>query len=216
MNQGAILRVPIFIGILRIFYFLGGPLITFIIGGARSGKSRVALEKASLHSGKKAYIATAQALDEEMKARIKKHKKQRGDDWDAFEEPVKIAKTIKKIKGGYKVVVLDCLTLWLSNLMHAGLAITDEINNLVDVLGNVGSALAVAQNKITNKRAGASPAPTIYIVSNEVGMGIVPENEMARRFRDAAGILNQKVAEIADEVYMVVMGIPIKIKSRIK
>ncbi len=196
MNQGAILRVPIFIGILRIFYFLGGTLITFIIGGARSGKSRVALEKASLHSGKKAYIATAQALDKEMKKRINKHKKERPAEWLTFEEPLNISTLLKDIHKKFNIVLIDCLTLWLSNLMMDGKDIEKEIKLLFSTL-----------------RAARC---TLFVVSNEVGMGIVPENEMARRFRDTAGILNQKVAEIADEVYMVVMGIPIKIKSRIK
>jgi adenosylcobinamide kinase/adenosylcobinamide-phosphate guanylyltransferase len=196
--------------------------LVFITGGARSGKSTFALKEASKISGKKAFIATAVGAygntplqDEEMRERIENHKRNRGKDWDTYEEPLKIADVIKKIEGEYSVIVVDCLTLWLSNLMHSGLNITNAINDLIKVLDgvNVGATLAVAQkNKTINKRAGASPAPTIYIVSNEVGMGIVPDNEMARRFRDMAGFLNQKVAGIADEVYMVIAGIPVRVK----
>ncbi|MDP2754417.1 MAG: bifunctional adenosylcobinamide kinase/adenosylcobinamide-phosphate guanylyltransferase [Nitrospirota bacterium] len=181
--------------------------LVFITGGARSGKSTFALKEASKISGNKAYIATAEALDEEMKERIEKHKKQRGNGWDTYEEPIKISEVIKKIEGKCNVIVIDCLTLWLSNLMHAGSPITDEINNLIDVLTNVG-----AWHGMPHCRGGSRTAPTIFIVSNEVGMGIVPDNELARNFRDMAGILNQKIAEIADEVYMVVAGIPIRVK----
>ncbi|MFZ6016382.1 MAG: bifunctional adenosylcobinamide kinase/adenosylcobinamide-phosphate guanylyltransferase [Nitrospirota bacterium] len=167
--------------------------IIFITGGARSGKSTFAFTEASKISGKKAYIATAEALDEEMQLRIENHKRQRGDDWITYEEPLKIANVIKKIKGEYNVIIIECLTLWLSNLIHAGLNIEAEIEHLISSLITRYSSL-------------------VYIVSNEVGMGIVPENEMVRRFRDMAGLLNQKIAEVADEVYLVTAGIPLKIK----
>ncbi|MBI5188060.1 MAG: bifunctional adenosylcobinamide kinase/adenosylcobinamide-phosphate guanylyltransferase [Nitrospirae bacterium] len=167
--------------------------IIFVTGGARSGKSTFALKEASKISGKKAYIATAEALDEEMKQRIEDHKRQRGDDWVTYEEPLKIAELVEEIKGKYSVILIDCLTLWLSNLIHADLNFKAEIGHLIPSLVTSHSSL-------------------VYIISNEVGMGIVPENEMARRFRDMAGLLNQKVAEVADEVYMVVAGTPIKIK----
>jgi adenosylcobinamide kinase / adenosylcobinamide-phosphate guanylyltransferase len=170
--------------------------IIFITGGARSGKSTHTLKDASQLKGKKAYIATAEALDKEMKDRIENHKKQRGKDWDTYEEPLRIAEVIQEIEGKYTAIVIDCLTLWLSNIMHSGFNITQEIANLIEIL------------RITHHRS------CIYIVSNEVGMGIVPENDMARRFRDIAGILNQKVAEISDEVYLLVAGIPMKIKGK--
>ncbi len=172
--------------------------IIFIIGGARSGKSNFALEEASRVSGKKAYIATAEALDEEMMHRIEEHKRKRGNDWITYEEPLKIADVIKKIEGKYSVIVIDCLTLWLSNLMYSNLNIKAEIESLVDVLKN--SELRTQNSELV-------------VISNEVGMGIVPENEIARRFRDIAGILNQKVAEISDEVYLIAAGIPVKIKD---
>ncbi|MEW6108275.1 MAG: bifunctional adenosylcobinamide kinase/adenosylcobinamide-phosphate guanylyltransferase [Nitrospirota bacterium] len=178
--------------------------IIFITGGARSGKSSFAMAEASKIDGRKAYIATAEALDEEMKERIERHKKQRGNEWDAYEEPLEIADVIKTIEGKYDVIIIDCLTLWLSNVMHADLNLDEEIESLIGIL-----QYAPAQKSIRT----CSNTP-LLIVSNEVGMGIVPENEMARRFRDMAGTLNQRIAEIADEVYMVVAGIPVKIKSK--
>ncbi len=169
--------------------------IIFITGGARSGKSSFAMAEASRINGKKAYIATAEALDEEMKERIEKHGRQRGKDWDTYEEPLKISEVIKNIEDKYNVIVIDCLTLWLSNIMQSNSGIRHEIENFINTL------------RVTQK------ALRIYIVSNEVGMGIVPDNEMARRFRDMAGILNQKVAEVSGETYIVVAGIPIKVKG---
>lgn len=172
-----------------------GELI-FITGGARSGKSAFALSEASGTKGKKAYIATAQALDEEMKQRIEKHKKERPAEWTTIEEPLKIAALIKDIQKKYDVILIDCLTLWLSNLMLNNKDIEREIDTFCHLLDTVHCSL--------------------FTVSNEVGMGIVPENETARKFRDMAGALNQKVAGIADEIYMVVAGIPVKIKSSSK
>lgn len=168
--------------------------IVFITGGARSGKSSFALKEASKIKGKKAYIASAEALDEEMKERIEKHKERRGKEWDTFEEPLRIADVIKEAISDYRVVVIDCLTLWLSNIMHSNLNADNEIENLINSL------------RFTHH------ASHIYIVSNEVGMGIVPDNELARKFRDLAGILNRKVAAISDAVYLITAGIPLKIK----
>lgn len=171
--------------------------IVFITGGARSGKSSFALNEALKVSGPKAYIATAQALDNEMKERIRKHKDERNADWDTFEEAFKITEIISDADTKYNVVVLDCLTLWLSNLICGNMDCNKEIENLI-------AALKDSRQKTNNSK--------LFIVSNEVGMGIVPENELARKFRDMAGFLNQKVAEIADEVFLVTAGIPIKIK----
>lgn len=187
-------------------------MITFIIGGARSGKSSFALKlannctsaKEGVRGGdtvsrtpKKAYIATAQALDDEMKERIEKHKKERSEEWMTFEDPLNISALIRDIQDKYDVILLDCLTLWLSNLMLNNLDMEKEIDLFCSSLPTIHSA------------SGGS----LFIVSNEVGMGIVPENELSRRFRDLAGYLNQKVAEIADEAYLVTVGIPIKIKT---
>lgn len=172
--------------------------VIFVTGGAKSGKSSFALSEAEKIKGRKAYIATAEALDEEMKNRIEKHKEQRGEGWDTYEEPLKITEIIKKIEGKYGAIVVDCLTLWLSNLMHAKLDIAQELEKLVEVLKDL--------SLITHHSS-------LYLVSNEVGTGIVPENKLAREFRDLAGTMNQKVAGVSDEVFMVVAGIPVKIKG---
>jgi adenosylcobinamide kinase / adenosylcobinamide-phosphate guanylyltransferase len=186
--------------------------IIFITGGARSGKSSFALLKSLPIAGRKAYIATAEALDEEMTKRIEQHKKQRGKEWDTYEEPLNIAAVMKELYGSYSALVVDCLTLWLSNLFVKtqsegyGLeTIETEIQNLLDSLRQFKSSAA------------CEPGPgfcSLYIVSNEVGMGIVPENETARKFRDMAGLVNQKMAEVSDEVYMMVAGIPMKMKGK--
>ena len=166
--------------------------IIFIIGGSRSGKSSFALERASQEEGRKAFIATAQAFDQEMTERIARHREERSDDWMTFEEPLGLTQLISDITDKYDVILLDCLTLWLSNLM---------INNC--------EVKAYMESFISS--AAACPS-NLFIVSNEVGMGIVPDNVLARQFRDFAGTLNRKMAEIADEVYMVTAGIPVKIK----
>lgn len=188
--------------------------IIFIIGGARSGKSSFALKEASRFSGRKAYIATAEALDEEMRDRIEAHKEQRGKDWDTYEEPLKISGLINKIEDSYRTIVVDCLTLWLSNVLLSGLEITNAIDHLRKVLVGAKCSLSRKQNSgLLSDRATGHVIPSIYLISNEVGMGIVPENDVARRFRDMAGTLNQEIADIADEVYIVVAGIPLKIKE---
>lgn len=165
----------------------------FITGGARSGKSSFAMAEASKIPGKKAYVATAQALDDEMRQRIEDHKKQRTSEWGTHEEPLKIVSLIETIRDDCSAIIVDCLTLWLSNLIQAGMDVEAEMRHLISALDH--------------------PHPPIYIVSNEVGMGIVPVNSLARSFRDMAGLLNQKIAAAADEVYMTVAGIPVKIKG---
>lgn len=169
--------------------------VIFVTGGAKSGKSSFVVSEAAKHEGQKAFIATAEALDEEMLNRIEKHKGERGEGWDTYEEPIKIAETIARLEGRYSVIVLDCLTLWLSNAMHRNADIELEIDNFLNIL--------------RHKKQDSH----IYIVSNEVGTGIVPENKLAREFRDLSGIINQKVARASDEVFMVVAGIPVKIKG---
>jgi adenosyl cobinamide kinase/adenosyl cobinamide phosphate guanylyltransferase len=168
--------------------------LTFITGGARSGKSSFALERASLLEGQKAFLATAQALDAEMLERIKRHRQERGPGWDTIEEPLNVAGALNGMNKKYDVVCIDCLTLWLSNLMHSGQDVQQGIDALLDAL------------------RGARDAMEVFVVSNEVGMGIVPENEMARAFRDMAGGLNRRVAGDADEVHLVVSGIGLRIK----
>lgn len=169
--------------------------ITFVLGGARSGKSAFALKTALQSAGKTAFIATCQPLDPEMKKRIARHKKSRPSHWQTFEEPKDIGLLLKKTGAKFDTIIIDCLTLLICNLMMKGHGEADiEIK-----LKNVLSAL----NKIK--------AQTI-IVSNEVGLGIVPGNKLGREFRDIAGRMNQIVAAKADSVFFLVSGIPWKIK----
>jgi len=168
--------------------------ITFILGGARSGKSNYALELAKKYK-KVAFIATCETLDKEMSKRIKLHKESRPRHWDTFEEPKDIEATLKKLTNKYDCIVIDCLTLLVSNLFLSGLSqklIEDTINKLVPMI-----------KKINCK---------VIIVSNEVGMGIVPGNELGRNFRDVAGRVNQIIAKGCDNVIFMVSGIPWRIK----
>jgi adenosylcobinamide kinase/adenosylcobinamide-phosphate guanylyltransferase len=180
--------------------------IVFITGGARSGKSSFALDQAAKITGRKAYIATAEALDDEMKERIRAHQIKRNEDWDTYEEPIKISRVLAEVSEKYSVIVLDCLTLWLSNLMHESARPADTINEFIDMQAGLSRPDSL-------NSSGGLNGLTIFIVSNEVGMGIVPENRLAREFRDLSGFLNQKIAEVADEVYTVISGIPVKIKN---
>jgi adenosylcobinamide kinase/adenosylcobinamide-phosphate guanylyltransferase len=167
----------------------------FITGGARSGKSSFAEKLALGLPGKRAYVATAQALDAEMAAKIAKHQKDRGDSWDTYEEPLAVAELLGKLSERYEVVLLDCLTLWLSNVMahsNGDGAVDAQSHELVKAVEDFNGVCVV--------------------VSNEVGLGIVPDNPLARKYRDFAGMLNQKVAQAADEVYFTAAGIPVKIK----
>jgi adenosylcobinamide kinase/adenosylcobinamide-phosphate guanylyltransferase len=170
--------------------------IIFITGGARSGKSRFAQRIAKTFPDPKAYLATAQALDEEMKTRIARHRKSRPKAWRTLEEPIQIAEVVQKEGRRFRLILLDCLTLWLSNLMMAG--------------WGERKILSAADRLL--KAARKAPG-TVILVSNEVGMGIVPENPAARMFRDLGGLIHQKAAREADEVYFLVSGLPWKIKG---
>jgi len=173
--------------------------ITLVIGGCRSGKSRYALDMANHISGdKKLFIATSVPTDEEMEERVKNHQKDRGPDWTTAEIPVNIPQKIKDSSKFSDIILVDCLTLWLSNLLFNNLT-NDEIFKMVEQLA---------------KALKRSLCPVI-LVSNEVGGGIVPENRLARLFRDTAGFVNQKIAAAADNVFLMAAGIPIKIKPGI-
>ncbi|MGA7803423.1 bifunctional adenosylcobinamide kinase/adenosylcobinamide-phosphate guanylyltransferase [Bradyrhizobium sp.] len=165
--------------------------IILITGGARSGKSARAEIRAWGFAGQPVYIATAEPLDSEMSDRIAKHRARRGQDWRERETPLELATALAETDGGGARLV-DCLTLWLSNLMHAERDWTEEAAKLVDALGRQQSP--------------------VVLVSNEVGSGIVPDNALARQFRDAAGQLNQMIARAADEVEFVVAGLPLRVK----
>jgi len=167
--------------------------VTLVLGGARSGKSRFAEKLASEVEGPRAYVATAEARDEEMAARIKRHRDDRGDTWATYEEPWNIAELIRRISNDHPVILVDCLTLWLSNLMEQDL----DPEEMVDAL-------------LASSRGAGS---NIIFVSNEVGLGIVPNNALARAFRDEAGRMNARLADTADIVYFVAAGLPLKMKD---
>jgi adenosyl cobinamide kinase/adenosyl cobinamide phosphate guanylyltransferase len=164
--------------------------VTLILGGARSGKSAEGERLIARHPGPLAYIATAEAGDAEMAARIAAHRARRGPEWRTIEAPIALAAAISEAAS--LPTLVDCLTLWLSNLMLAG-----------DDIARAAAALEEALF--------AHPAP-IALVANEVGLGIVPDNALARRFRDEAGALNQRLAARADRVLMMVAGYPIEVK----
>jgi adenosylcobinamide kinase/adenosylcobinamide-phosphate guanylyltransferase len=174
----------------------GNKRFVFVIGGARSGKSSFAMKLAesSYRNAKRVYIATAKALDSEMAERIDEHKTRRGKGWTTVEEPLQIEKRIRE-SSGCGVIVIDCLTLWLTNLLCEG--------------GNDREVLKEAERVAS---ACSECGSGVIAVSNEVGLGIVPENPLGRRFRDLAGQTNQFFAEAADEVFLVTAGIPLKIK----
>ena len=168
-----------------------GAQLTLVLGGARSGKSRHAESLIAASPPPWAYVATAEAGDEEMAARIAAHRARRSADWRIFEAPEELAEALLLCHG--MPVLVDCLTLWLSNLMLAQADIETETKRLEDALM-------------------AAVAPVV-LVSNEVGAGIVPEHPLGRRFRDAQGILNQRIAARADRVVLMVAGLPLAVKG---
>ena len=168
--------------------------VILVLGGAASGKSQAALEKAG-RIGPKAFVATGQALDEEMTARIARHRATRSQDWDTAEVPRDLSAWFRSQGKNYRTIVVDCLTLWLSNLCGRRIAKTD-------VTGDVGDLLQAIRG--TSSR--------VVLVSNELGFGLVPANQSARAFRDLAGRVNQQIAEAADEVYVVISGQSLRLK----
>jgi len=171
-----------------------GSRIILVIGGAASGKSRTALAVAGTR-GPRVFLATGQPLDDEMTERIRRHRNSREADWKTVEEPVELASWFSQNQREYRTVLLDCLTLWLSNLCGRGLADSD-IFKLTD-------ELLQAMRK-TRAR--------IVIVTNELGLGLVPMDAESRRFRDLAGQVNQQCAREADEVHLVISGLCTRMK----
>ena len=157
--------------------------LVLVGGGARSGKSRWALDRARKRGGRLVFIATAEALDEEMAARISRHRAERESAFQTIEEPRELAKAIRSAQGD--AIVVDCLTLWLAN-----------------VTGDVDETIAAAKEQ----------SAEVIVVTNEVGCGIVPENALAREFRDRAGLANQRFADAAGEVYWMVFGQALRVK----
>ena len=177
--------------------------ITFVIGGCRSGKSSFALDQANrvqsnrIKEKNKYFIATSVPTDSEMEKRVEKHQKERGEDWNTIEEPVRIYEKINQYSQKAGVILVDCLTLWVSNLLVHSYDQTQ-----------VDEAIRHLENSLEQCKC------QVFLVSNEVGCGIVPENKLARQFRDLAGLVNQRMAKVADTVVMMVAGIDVQIKPR--
>lgn len=173
----------------------------FITGGARSGKSALAEDIAAGRDGGVVFIATAEAGDGEMRERIEEHRRRRPEDWQTIEAPHDLPQVLEAALEGAGTVLVDCLTVYLSNLiLDLGLASGARVSNVV-------AAEVERLEEACRKGNGR-----VILVSNEVGMGIVPENSLARTFRDEAGRANQRLAALADEVYMCVSGIPMRVK----
>jgi adenosylcobinamide kinase/adenosylcobinamide-phosphate guanylyltransferase len=170
---------------------IGGARLTLILGGARSGKSRYAESLITALPAPWTYVATAEARDSEMAERIAAHRARRGAGWTTIEAPHDLARALAA--HGKAPVLVDCLTLWLSNVLLADADVDTEIAQLEGALARVA-------------------APTV-LVANEVGFGIVPDNALGRRFRDLQGLLNQRIAARADRVILVVAGLPLTIKG---
>lgn len=166
--------------------------VTFVLGGARSGKSAYAQARAEASGLEPVYVATAQALDDEMHERITRHRADRGPRWRTVEAPIDLAETVMTQARPQRALLVDCLTLWVSNLMFADRDVEAATQGLLAALAAAGGP--------------------VVLVSNEVGLGIVPDNALARSFRDAAGRLNQAVAAAADEVVFVAAGLPIRLR----
>jgi adenosylcobinamide kinase/adenosylcobinamide-phosphate guanylyltransferase len=168
--------------------------IILVLGGASSGKSEAALQLAGPR-GPRAFVATGQGLDDEMAARIARHQAARSTDWKTVEEPLEVEAWFAKQGSQYQSILFDCVTLWLSNLVGTGLKESD-------ILARVGMLLQTMR----------IAAARVVIVSNELGFGLVPTEPSARAFRDLAGRVNQQIAAGADEVHLVVGGLPLRLK----
>lgn len=167
-----------------------------ILGGARSGKTAFAERLAVRLGHSPAYLATAEALDEEMHARVDSHQQQRGGRFVTVEEPLELAEAIEAAAEVHDIILVDCLTLWLSNLLGAEREVTSAVEDVLDVLDTLDSA-------------------QIIFVSNEVGQGIVPDNALARSFRDLAGWTHQRLAATCGTAVFVTAGLPMTLKGQL-
>ena len=174
------------------------PRLIFVTGGARSGKSQFAQDLAHSQKGSTVFIATAEARDDEMRKRIASHRRARPSGWDTVEEPRHLGQAVQECAGAYDILLIDCLTLWISNLLTNNPLPETEIEREIQSLVN----------------SCKTESSTVIIVSNEVGMGIVPVDSLTRLYRDIVGRANQDIASEADEVYLVVSGIPVQIKGK--
>lgn len=169
--------------------------VIFITGGARSGKSRLAERIADGFGAPLGYLATGTAGDGEMAARIARHRQRRGDAWTTIEEPLDLAGVLRENDGRFSAVLVDCVTLWLTNLFLAcddPARCLDRVKELTELFPHLTTP--------------------VILVSNEVGMGIVPENRLARQFRDLAGEANELIAAAADEVHVTFSGLPLRLR----
>jgi adenosylcobinamide kinase/adenosylcobinamide-phosphate guanylyltransferase len=165
-----------------------------VLGGARSGKTTFA-ERLAMRSGNKpAYLATAETLDREMAERVETHRRARAGRFATIEEPINLSDALLEASKDHDVILVDCLTLWISNLLGRGFNVARQVDGLGETLQEIRSA-------------------QVILVSNEVGLGIVPDNALARTFRDLAGSAHQRLAEICDHVYFVAAGLPMTLKG---
>ena len=169
------------------------PGAVLVLGGARSGKSAFAERLVTETGLSRHYLATGRAWDEEMRERIARHRSDRGEGWQTHEEPVELVARLETLDHPANVILVDCLTLWVTNLMM-------EERVMVQEFARLAAFVPRAQAKLV-------------LVSNEVGLGIVPENRMARDFRDHSGRLHQAIAQSAAEVYFIAAGLPLKMKG---
>jgi len=171
---------------------MGGHVL--VLGGARSGKTSFA-ERMAMRGGQRPlYLATAQVLDAEMLERVRLHQEHRHRRFSTLEEPLALSAALKAAAKDHDVILVDCLTLWITNLLGAGRDVAQAVDELIATLG-------------------ATDGARVILVSNEVGLGIVPDNAMARMFRDLAGAAHQRLADICSEVHFVVAGLPMTLKG---
>jgi adenosylcobinamide kinase/adenosylcobinamide-phosphate guanylyltransferase len=170
--------------------------VLLVTGGCRSGKSRYAQEWAEGRASKRLFLATASVTDEEMAERIRRHQEMRGEGWITVEEPIGVARAIREHGASDQVILMDCVTIWLSNLLLEGLS--DR-----EILEQVGGLVMTLAQAICS----------VAMVTNEVGWGIVPDHPLGRRFRDLAGMVNQKLADAADRVVLMAAGLPLTLKG---
>ena len=177
-------------------------------GGARSGKSEFAEQLALSLKGRKAYVATGQAFDDEMKDRIKKHQLRRGKEWITFEIPLYLHKNWEQIKNVSDVILIDCLTMFTSNhvFAHGDINTQEDFNRIESIILEELRLLLQDINNSNDK--------TVIFVTNEIGLGIVPENKLARYFRDITGRVNREVASAANKMYLTISGVTIELKSQ--
>ena len=165
-----------------------------VLGGARSGKTGFAERLAMRNGHKPAYLATATVLDSEMEDRVRTHQVQRAGRFRTIEEPIDLAGAIASTAKSSDIILVDCLTLWITNMLEESIDVADAVEDLANTLSELKAA-------------------RVILVSNEVGLGIVPDNAMARHFRDLAGSAHQRLAEICDDVYFVIAGLPMTLKG---